>query len=631
MKKITAIIICISLIISIFSVNVAAEKADEPIGTVPTVLVTGFLCSKLYINYGTENEESIWSDILAEVPSQIFGNIKKVASSLFKLVKGENEEFGKAAAEGALELLENIKCNPDGTSANNISHYPNNPAVSNLEYMFEHSEKYIYEKKFCEYLSTVTDPSAVFPFNYDSRIDAVILAQELDKYIDLIRSYTGASKVNVFALSYGGLITATYLSMYGEKNAVDRLVMAVPALGGTDIPEKILRGTVDFADEDLISFVETILGNESNYARIFEKDRVEWLDEFAQGFCKNLGAFVANWGSVWSLCASDVYDELKSDFLDENLNAKIIANADYIHYTVRPGLIKIFEEAKSRGTQISLICGTGSDLVTGGKHNGDVILPASCVSGAVCSEQGKRFPSDYRGVYTVCKNRTHNHISPSMEVDATSAYLPENTWFVEGLFHGQYNYEEYTRSLITKLLYTDEIKDVYSDADYPQFEYSNHINRGVHATFKDASAGFYSGEDELVITSLSEDCYIKILSVLSDGVELEFDVSQAEILKPGESVAIPVLKSAESSACYGKITVSYFKIGSLTPLCVNEFYVTANGDCKKEGEAENLFSGFETRLSQRVPEKFYNLLLKFSLVRAAECIYNTYIYIKQNH
>ena len=59
-------------------------------------------------------------------------------------------------------------------------------------------------------------------------------------------------------------------------------------------------------------------------------------------------------------------------------------------------------------------------------------------------------------------------ISPSMEIDATGCYLPENTWFVEGQYHGQYYYEEYTRKLVTKLLFTDDIKDVYSDPEFPQ-------------------------------------------------------------------------------------------------------------------------------------------------------------------
>lgn len=632
MKKLLRTLICFSLVISLFNVNIYAQSSKAEPGSAPTVLVTGFLCSKLYVNYGTDEEDTIWSDILSGIPSHIFSDITKVASSLLKFIKGENEAFGEAAALGALNLLENIRCNPDGTSVRQIGHYPNDPAVSNLEYMFENSSEYIYEVSFCEYLASVTDPATVFPFNYDSRIDAVTLADELNEYIDAVLEYTGAEKVNIFALSYGGLITSTYLSKYGEKNVVDRLVMAVPALGGTDIPDKILRGNIDLADEDLISFAETILGNESNFARIFKADRAEWLDEFAAGFCKNLDEIIVDWGSIWSLCSADLYDKLKADFLDEEENSVLIGNADYVQYTVRPNLTSIFNECRERGAEISLICGTGSSLVTGGGLNGDVILPASGVSGVFIAPLGSRFADGYKGAFTVCKNRTHCHLSPSMEVDASCAYLPENTWFVEGLYHGQYYYEEYTRSLITKLLYTDEIRDIYSDSDYPQFEYSSHLYRGIHAKFNDSSTGYLSSDDSsLIISSLSEDCYIKILSVVSDGVELDFDVSDTGILSPGENISVPFsgeIPSLGSTAA--QITVSYIKIGSLTPLCVSEFDVTVNNGASSAQTDGYKSSDFETRLSKRVSEKTYDFLLKTSLVQAAECIYNTYCSIKDD-
>lgn len=630
MKRILSLVLCCCIILSAFGVDATAEKAAQPSADLPTVLVTGFLCSKLYIDYATADETDIWKDIFSRIPSNVFGDFSCTASSLYKLIKGDAEAAGETFAQAALNLLERIKCNPDGTSAERIEHYPNDPAISNLAYMFEYSEEYIYEKNFCEYLATVTDPSKVFPFNYDSRADAVTLAQELDEYIEAVLDYTGAEKVNVFALSYGGLISATYLSKYADKNRIDRLVMAVPALGGTDIPEKILRGNIDIADEDLVSFIETVLGSENGFSRFFMFDRAEWLDGFAKGLCNGLSGFVANWGSVWSLCSPDLYDGLKADFLDPDVNSEIIRNSDYVQHCVRPNLGKIFSECRSRGTKISLICGMGSEIITGGTLNGDFILPASGVSGALCAPLGQRFSSAYKGAFTVCRNRTHSHISPSKEIDATTAYLPENTWFVQHLYHGQYNYENYTRSLITKLLYTDEINDIYSNSDYPQFEYSSHVYQGVHAAFDGSPSGFYSGSDSLIIKSLSEDCYIKILSVLSDGVEFKFDLSDVNVLKPGESVKIPVTLQDELNTSKAVITVSYLKIGSLTPMCVSEFGFTVEGDGEVNEPDAFMPSGFETRLSRRVSKKTYDFLLKISLAQAAECVYNTYVTIKEN-
>lgn len=200
-----------------------------------------------------------------------------------------------------------------------------------------------------------------------------------------------------------------------------------------------------------------------------------------------------------------------------------------------PKLSETFAECRARGTQASIICGTGSQLALGGDINGDVVLPASGVSGALTAPLGERFPDGYTGAGTACNDPEHYHISPSMEMDASTAYLPENTWFVEGHYHGQYFYEEYTRSLVTKLLLTDDIKDVYSDPDYPQFTSSNNSYRTVRLSF-DSSGGAYltGGDKALVVENLSTNNYIKVLSVVADGVELKFSAITSAPIAPGE-------------------------------------------------------------------------------------------------
>jgi hypothetical protein len=72
-------------------------------------------------------------------------------------------------------------------------------------------------------------------------------------------------------------------------------------------------------------------------------------------------------------------------------------------------------------------------------------------------------------------------ILPKFEVGEMSGDFPGEA---------QYYYEEYTRSLVTKLLFTDEIKDVHSDSDYPQFEYSNNAYRNIHDKFNSSQSGY---------------------------------------------------------------------------------------------------------------------------------------------
>lgn len=597
------------------------EKANDPI-----ILISGFMCSQLFLNFGEENEEKLWGPSTDTIFDRVKDDFPNLAKSIAGLFRGRKEEFGKTLGEGAKAILGKLACRPDGSSAYPIGHYPNNPATSNLRYMLENEDirEYMYEKSFCEYLAGETDPSRVFMFQYDSRLDAVTIAESLRDFIKAVKAYTNSEKVSIFALSFGGLITSTYLTYYLHENDVGRAVLSVPALGGTDLPYRILTGRIDLALEDLIEFIETAIGGESNFARIFEYDgRLDGLNEIAAAACTGgVRDVVMNWGSLWSLCSAEYYEGLKAEFLDNVENKTLIEKTDKVHYEVMANIAETFASCKEKGIDISILCGTGSSLCLGGENNGDVILPASGVSGATCAPIGKRFDEGYRGVKTACSNPEHIHLSPSMQIDASSAYLPENTWFIEGQFHGQYYYEEYTRLLVTKLLLTDDIKDVHSDPVYPQFEHSNHSYRTVHIGFNESLSGYISNEDKtLTITNVSETNNIKLLSVIAYGADVEFDISGTGIVSDGETVSIPFEGDFDKSPV--QLTVNYFEIGSLTPFGSVRFCFTVNGG-KTAGYSDRYNDiEYQSILKNDAPEWLYSLLERLSIKRGIECIYDS--------
>lgn len=626
MKRILSFLLAAVMIISCLSVNAFAksEKENDPI-----ILISGFMCSQLYLNFGKENEEKIWGPSADIIFDRVKGDFPNLAKSLAGLIKGNKEKFGETLGEGAKAVLGKLTCNPDGSSVYPVSHYPNNPATSNLEYMLgdEEIREYMYEKPFCEYLAGETDPSRVFMFQYDSRLDAITNADCLRKFIKEVKAYTNSDKVSIFALSFGGLITSTYLTYYSQENDIGKAVLSVPALGGTDLPYRILKGKIDLALEDLVEFLETAVGGESNFARIFEyTERLDGLNEIAAAACTGgVSDVVKYWGSLWSLCSTEYYEELKAEFLDAAENKSLIERTDKVHYEVMANLTETFAACKEKGIDISILCGTGSSLCLGGENNGDVILPAKGVSGAVCAPLGKRFVHGYSGVKTTCRDSSHNHISPSMQIDASGAYLPENTWFIEGQFHGQYYYEEYTRSLVTKLLLTDDIRDIYSDPDYPQFESSNHSYRTVHAGFDKSLSGYISNDDKtLTITNVSETNDIKLLSVIAYGADVRFDISGTGIVSDGETVSIPFEGDFDKSPV--QLTVNYFEIGSLTPFSSCKFVFTVNGGEIKPCADMFADSEYQSIFRNEAPEWLYNLLEKLSIKRGIECIYDSVIY-----
>lgn len=622
MKKVLCVILCAAMVISCCFIGAfASGKKDNP-----TILVSGFLCSQLYLNYGRADEEKVWGLDMDKVFGRIGDDFPRFSRTLAGLLVGKKAEFGETIGNGANVILGQLACNPDGSSVYPLSFYPNSPATSNVEYMLANDEEEnLYEANMCKHLASVTDGSRVYCFQYDSRLDPVTIAGQLNDFVQDVKKYTGADKVNMFGLSFGGMILSTYLYLYGDKCDADNVVMSVPAIGGTNIPDRLLRGKVDFDIETLVEFFETILGSEGNIARIFDGSDYEGLEEVISSACGGIGDVIKYWGSVWALCSGDTYEQLKKDFLDPVESKNIIEKCDIVHNEIMPNISEILNGCRAKGIDVSILCSTGSSLALGGGENGDLVLPTDGVSGATCAPLGSRFPNGYTGVRTACDNPEHNHVSPSMEVDASSAYLPENTWFVDDQYHGQYYYEEYTRSLVTKLLLTDEIEDVHSDPDYPQFEYSNHAYKTLHAKFNNSRTGYLTSKDSaLVVENLSTDSSIKILSVVSNGVDLDFDVSDAGILKAGETVEIPFSGDVpEVSATAAEITVSYIKIGSVNPLCTSDFEIMIDNGAAPDYKEGFVDAEFESRLESLLPGAVYNFFIRHSMRQSMECIYNS--------
>ena len=348
MKKIISILLCVAITVSccVFGAS-ASEKKDKPI-----ILVSGFLCSQLFLNYGQQNEERVWILEPDKIFDYIGDNFWSFSKSLAGLAIGKTDEFGKTLGEGAYSVLGKLECKPDGSSVYPLSHYPNNPATSNVEYMLANGkEKNLYEANMCKHLSAVADGSRVYCFQYDSRLDPVTVAGQLNDFIKEVKAYTGEDKVNLFCLSFGGMICTTYLYLYGENGDTDNVVMSVPAIGGTNIPDRLLRGNVDFDMETVVKFFETILGGKNNFARIFEGSDSESLEAVISSSCGRISDIVRYWGSVWALCSADTYEQLKKDFLDPVASKNIIEKCDLVHNEIMPNLSKIYNEYRAKGVQ----------------------------------------------------------------------------------------------------------------------------------------------------------------------------------------------------------------------------------------------------------------------------------------
>ena len=628
MKKAISLLLCVVLIASSCGIVSAAAKKDDT----PLVFVPGFLQPDMYIEDGGEREY-LWPPMAKNIVNRMKDDMPNFILSIFGLLLGDVEGFGYTLGTGAYAVAEKMRCNPDGSSVYPVQHYSNAPEQANAEAQIKLYENYeiktLLFKDYLEYIqqNNLADLKNVFVFNYDSRFDSITLAEELDSFINDVKEYTGSKKVNVLGLSYGGLIVATYLYYHMDEKAVDKAVLSVPALGGTNFGEKLFRQEADLPLDDLIDFVESVLGTGTEISTALESKDGDFLNRVLNSASGGMLDVVKYWGSVWSLSTPEIYESLKKDFLDPVANKEIIKANDIIHNEIMPSMRETFERCRSLGTEVSIVAGCGSTLCLGGDDNGDILLPTNAVTGAKCAKLGERFADGYTQVGTVCNNSAHNHVSPSMEIDASCAFLPENTWFIDKQYHAMFSSEEYATSLISKLLFTDELSDVHSDPNYPQFEYSNNPHRGVRAKFNNSLSGYIaSGDTALLVENLFPKAAVKVVSVIADGIELDFSAGQSEIINPGESVAIPFKgEIPKVSATNVEITVNYVKIGvpGLVTSVVYDFMID-NGEPPAYGggcvKADN-----ESMLQKFLPDIVYNILAKTALRRDAECVFDTFM------
>lgn len=630
MKKIISLILCGAILVSSCCIIASAKQKED----VPVIFVPGFLQPYMYIEGedGAE-DEYLWLPMKEKIFKRIIDDMPNFLASIFGLLWGDVETFGETLGGGAYAVAEKMKCNPDGSSVYPVVHYKNDPAESNAANLKkvvskEAERKVILFEAFIDYITAnnYAELEDIFIFEYDSRHDSIQIAEELRDFIKDVKEYTGAEKVNLFTVSYGGLITATYFYYYVNEGDIGKAVLNVPPLTGTDFTDKLFRQKVDLPLETLIDFVESVLGVGTEISYIFEANDGDFLNTTLNGASGGMLDVVKYWGSIYTITSPDLYDALKNDFLDPVESKNIIKNNDIIHYDIMPSMDKIFKNCKKNGVDVSILACTGSDICLGSEQNGDILVPTASASGAKCAPLGERFADGYTGLKTTCSDKNHNHISPSMEIDASCAYLPEKTWFIDDSYHAMFELEEYSLSLLSKLLFTDELKDVHSDPAYPQFDYSHNVHRGVYAKFNSSPVGYISSDDTaLIVENLLESSAIKIASIVANGVELDFDVSFAGILMPGESIEIPFSGDIpEVSATRAEITVNYAKVGVISGLTSTVFDMTIDNGPAPEYKGGTQSVAFETMMEAAIPETVYDFLVKTTTRRTFECIFDTF-------
>ncbi len=632
MKKIISAFLAVILLF--MSCAVAAQGQKREISDYPLVIVAGYGASPLFKVEEDGSQTQLWPLDFNGILDIVLNRIVDIGVGIGALTLGNAKVIADTVGEELLNICGGMMCNPDGTSKYNvINKYTTAEECSTAVRLADDPDSiFVFEKDFHNEFLKYTDADNIYSFSCDFRMGSIACAEKLDKFIQSVKARSGKDKVNIFSLSHGGQTTGTYLSLYGYKQDVDNAVMQVPAFGGASLVEDLLSRDAHLDELNLIKFIEHGERIEDDYHWLVEAQKLGFIDDIIYYFIPYVTELAGNWGSIWDFCPSDNYEKYKKEYLDPVQNAALIEKTDRMHYEIMPNFSEVFSRCQEEyGMNLTIIAGTDNACTSGWRKNGDAIITTECSTGATCADYGERFADGYVQ-QKPCDGKYK--VSPSMTVDASTAFMPDDTWFIEGMFHGMMYWDEYSRELALKALFTDELETVYSSPDYPQFHASTNPSNAVWAAFNKSDEGFLTSADyALTVKNLSWDNRdIKILAVNCDGANLHFDLSGTKKIKAGESVSIPFGGSMPNESNKKiTVTVTYLMSGSVTPLGERELSFTLMNGRPARYNSENPFVSAEpeTPLGKILPDFAVNLLKRAGLFNFASMIYNIFTGLSQ--
>lgn len=545
LKKGLSLILSIVLLCSVLLTTVgAAVQFEGAISDYPVIMVAGYSSSELVMVEEDGTRTRVWGVNMDSILNRVINRIYDLGKGLVLTAKGDAEYLGKVIGEELSAELEYMKINDDGTSKYNLQ--VENTAIeeTNMKYILDNNLplEYINEDKICYEIAEYVGEENMFFYTNDWRQSVYDCAVGLDQYIEKVKEYTGKDKVNIIAVSHGGQVSAVYLSLFGYKQNVDNAVLTVPAIGGAGMAYDALTGDVAIDEYMLVYYVEHGFEADGKYEWLLQAQQLGFLDNVVKAAVPYIHEVIGNWGSIWDFVPVEYYEDTKAELLDPVENAAIIEKSDMVHYDIMAHFHENLQKCVNEyGINISIIAGTGVPCVTGLRENADALIRTTDSTGALCAPLGQRFNDGYTGAKTMCDDPAHDHVSPSFEVDASAAYLPENTWFVDELFHGMTFHDPYSRTLAIKNLLTDEIVNVHSNPDYPQFHSSTNANNAVFIEFDNSPEGYVSSADKyIVIKNLSPKYPLTVTSITFAGCDLVAHTMGMATLQPGQSAKVRV-------------------------------------------------------------------------------------------
>ena len=339
--------------------------------------------------------------------------------------------------------------------------------------------------------SVNSSDSNIFYFAYDWRLSPFRNAEILNDYIKAVKTYTTAEKVYIQPASAANGVVLAYVDAYV-------LPAANPDVGGILFSNSMANGMGAYGSvlSKKLLLDARNLGYADGIPPIIEKldpqlrmilhtlylagllDAVFSLLEFIPAkFMDTLfdESFIPCYGlfpGMWALVPPDMYEGAKQASFGGKLNDP--AYADYFslldrYCALQKNSSNILQAAEKK-IKVGVVSGYGLSAFAVNQNQGmqgdGTVETVYASFGATCSPARESLGLLYKQKNSACGHT--DHVSPDNMVDASACALPDRTWFIREMVHGNH----YDVNGFFAWWYSTEDPTVYSSARWPQFLYA---------------------------------------------------------------------------------------------------------------------------------------------------------------
>ncbi len=498
MKKTLCIILSMIMVMS--SCIIMSSAAEEKTAYVPdydtetpVIIVHGMSQNNTYLL--DENGEWAKDDdgsYMTGWPFKIdIGAIVKTAllPLLGAIVFRRDMGLGDALYKAAHEALWIVEKDLEGNYVNDIEVPCYECPMSELSP--EVKEEY-YKFLPIQELGEIIGEDNVYYFGYDSIGDVTSITEHLNYYIhNVVLPQTGAKQIKICPISLGGTIAVNYLENYPEDyKLIKKMVFVEPAIDGSNIIGDLLTDNLSvYNNEDLYENLLVAVLGETPLAYLINIVLRILPEDVLKNALRRLVEGVVDIAArqttiLWALCPTAYYEEARAKWLQGDEYATVRTKVDNFMKARDNYEENLFALMETGAEVADVVCydvplfPLCKDYKT---TNADRVIHAASTSmGVTFADLGTTLGEGYKAKGTYCSNPEHNHLSPDGVVDATTGLLPCTTWFFKGQAHELLPYNDVALKLSIRVMVDSNMKDVYSNPAYPQFN-NGRLNRDNNA------------------------------------------------------------------------------------------------------------------------------------------------------